>query len=34
VFADLKAVGSITTRPHPRFLGPKEPGIQLALNAG
>jgi vancomycin permeability regulator SanA len=34
VFADIKAIGSITMKPSPRFLGPKEPGIQRALNAG
>jgi vancomycin permeability regulator SanA len=33
VFADMKAIGSITTKPNPRFLGPKEPGIQRALAA-
>ncbi len=33
VFADLKAVESLTVKPHPRFLGPKERGIQRALAA-
>jgi vancomycin permeability regulator SanA len=31
--AALKAVYSLTVRPDPRFLGPREPGIQRALQA-